>query len=525
MESDNSTKVLSRLITELNIPVSRRSIKQDLQRHPDFGSMLAFTDVLTNWQVNSAAYHIPFENIDQVPSPFIAYLSKKEFALVTHIDEKQARLSNERWNNKAMPINEFKRLYGGSILVAEKTDDSGEPDYQLERRKEIIEGLRLPFSLSAVFVLLIGLLFFHSAYINSFNLTIALITIFKTAGFAVSVLLLMQSVDTNNPLIQKLCGGDNSSDCNAILSSKAAKINDQLSWSEVGFFYFAGTWLIFLFNSSNLSIMQILAWFNLLCLPYTFYSIYYQWRVVKQWCIFCCSIQALLWLEFFALLPFLKYPVLLPNVKDLFNIIAGLMTPVLCWILLKPYLLKAQQLAPLKQQLQRFKYNPDLFKKLINEAAQYALLPNEYSIIMGNPASENVITMVSNPFCQPCAKAHKQLDEWLHTRANVKLQVIFMTQNAAWDEASKVAAHLMAIQSENKDLLQNAVNDWYEQKQKNYEAWASRYPLNEIPDAQQILQKQRDWYQLADVKHTPTIFINGRELPEVYHIGDLQHLV
>src|SRR5471030_1680876 len=135
------------------------------------------------------------------------------------------------------------------------------------------------------------------------------------------MLLLMQSIDANNPFIQKLCGEDNKN-CNAILSSKAAKINEFLSWSEVGFFYFAGTWLALLFNSAHIAMLQALAVLNIVALPYTFYSIHYQWRVAKQWCVFCCAVQALLWLEFFAFLPYLSQSLYNQDYKEWFCLLA-----------------------------------------------------------------------------------------------------------------------------------------------------------------------------------------------------------
>jgi len=150
-------------------------------------------------------------------------------------------------------------------------------------------------------------LVFHTTYFTNLSWQIILLTLFKTAGLITSILLLIQSIDSNNPLVQVLCQGGGKTDCNAILSSKAAKvpipiaIGIELTWSEVGFFYFAGTWLLLLFGGGSPAIWQALALLNFISLPYTVYSIYYQARVAKQWCVLCCTVQALLWLEFFSL--------------------------------------------------------------------------------------------------------------------------------------------------------------------------------------------------------------------------------
>jgi len=340
------------------------------------------------------------------------------------------------------------------------------------------------------------------------------------------MLLLMQSLDTNNPLIQKICGGDSTKDCYAILSSKAAKLNDQLSWSEVGFFYFAGTWLVLLFNSSHSDLMQILAVLNIISLPYTFYSIYYQWRLAKQWCVFCCTVQAILWLEFFAFLPSLMRGIQVPTLIELSSVMMGMAIPILAWMLVKPYLLQAQQIAPLKKELRKFKYNTELFEKMMNDEVKYTLPDEEHSLIIGNCEAEQVITMVSNPYCQPCAKAHKALDELLTHRSDIKLQVVFSTHNNKSDKNTEVAAHLMSLQATQNDVsLKKALNDWYEQKHKNYEAWAKEHPKTTDFYAAEALVIQKEWCKLTEITGTPTLFLNGRRLPKSYQIEDLKYFI
>jgi len=451
-------------------------------------------------------------------------MSKKEFGLVTHLDENKAIVSTHKWKNKVLPIDEFKKLYSGSILLAEKQDRSGEADYAAKLRHERVNDLRLPVFFTGTAILLLAFLFLHTSFINNLNLPVALLALFKTAGLATAILLLVQSIDANNPLIQKLCGDDNKN-CSAILSSKAAKVVEELSWSETGFFYFAGTWLVLIFSNGHTALIQALAVLNVISLPYTFYSVYYQWRVAKQWCIFCCTIQALLWLEFFAFIPSLLLPLQLPYLGEWGSLITGLTAPVLLWIIFKPFLLQSKQLKPLKQQLRAFKYNTDLFKKLLNEEVQYALPKEEDSLIIGNHEAEKIITMVANPYCQPCAKAHKAL-QWMDGRNDVKLQVIFSTSAKENDKKVIVASHLLAMQNTSDAItVKKAMHDWYEQKQKNYEDWAQNYPAEKNITAIGQLENQREWCKLAEISDTPTLFINGRRLPRAYQIEDLKYFI
>lgn len=43
-----------------------------------------------------------------------------------------------------------------------------------------------------------------------------------------------------------------------------------------------------------------LALCNLICLPFSFWSIWYQKFRAKAWCTLCLSVQAILWLLFFS---------------------------------------------------------------------------------------------------------------------------------------------------------------------------------------------------------------------------------
>ncbi len=527
MKADNITAVLNILVKNLNIPVTRQSISDELQKHPDHSSLLAISDLLNNWHVPNAAYELSYDELvsAEVPTPFIAYFSRKEFAVIHQLDDRGATVSNERWNHHNLTTDDFKRLYSGSVLVAEKEDTSGETDYAKKQTKQTLEDARIPFVVISSLIILFTFLLLQSGYLASFNWQIGLLTLFKTAGLTTAVLLLVQSIDTNNPLIQKLCGGDNNKNCNAILSSKAAKITDSLSWSEVGLFYFAGTWLVLLFNSGHTPIIQMLAILNVLSLPYTVYSIYHQWRVAKQWCVLCCTVQGLLWLEFFAFLPALTQPIQLPAMREWASIIMGMAIPVIAWVFIKPYLLLSKQITPLKNQLRTFKYNSELFQKLLNEGVKYSLPAEEHSLVVGNREAENIITMVSNPFCQPCAKAHKGL-EWLNERSDVKLQVIFSTANDENDPKTQVATHLLSLQQNRDDKsLKKALDDWYDQKQKNYDAWAKEHPLAEKTNSSEALQVNQAWCKMTEIKGTPTLFINGRKLPQNYQPEDLKYFI
>lgn len=522
----NSLSVIQYLLKYLKIKITKTSLVKELQKHPNDLSLLAISDTLSHWHIANAAYRIGIYNLPALPLPFIAHVSSNggEFVLIEKIGDHFVTVSNEHFKNYQIDKVQFEKEYTGNVLVAEASPEAGEKDYKKKREEEIISDLRLPFILSGIVIV-----FLLTAWTHTFTIIaptwreITLIMI-KICGVITSILLLIHSVDDHNPFIQRLCTGGRGSNCNSILSSKAAKITSFLSWSEVGFFYFTGSLLSFLFEGNN--VIPSLAVINLLCLPYTIYSIWYQFFVVKQWCPLCCTVQALLWLEFLILSPYLYSDIFFLSSLTTILVI-GFSLPVLSWSLLKPWIMKSRETQSIKQQLKRFKYNIELFRKLLLDQPRQEVPDAANSVMLGNPDAEKVITVVSNPYCQPCSKAHIALEQCLDGRQDVKLQIVFSTSNEEKDRTTKVVAHIMTLfKQHDMNRAKKALDDWYSQKQKDYEGWAKTYPIGvEAEEVKNSLAIQKEWCKKAEVRGTPTIFINGYRLPDLYLPEDVRYFI
>lgn len=338
----------------------------------------------------------------------------------------------------------------------------------------------------------------------------------------ISLLLLAHSINANNPFVQNLCSLGNKNNCNAILKSPQAKVTDWLNWSEVGFFYYAGSFLALLLNPTSI---HLLAWMNIFCLLFTFWSISYQYKT-KNWCVLCCGIQVLLWVEFLGFITTPNaYKFVFENSSLLFTAIL-FMIPVVVWANIKPILWKAEQVKPLAQQLKKFKYNSNLFTQLLTNQARFSVTDDLMPITLGNPEASTIITMVSNLFCGPCAKAHQTIEQWLKNRDDLQLKIIFTTANHDDDKRTKVARHLSALSlSEDAEKIETALNDWYNQSEIKYDTWAEKYPVTIPIDTQKITERQKEWCELTEITETPTILINGYKLPEPYQLDDIKYLL
>ncbi|QDW24354.1 hypothetical protein FFJ24_005750 [Pedobacter sp. KBS0701] len=517
----NSETVLSSLLKRLKVNVTPSTSKECLNKHPNFPSLLAISDCLNEWGINNEAYQVDKTSYaaDILPIPFIAHLpvNKGRFILISKIENGYIHYTDEKNKHSRFEEQEFLKLWDGVILSAEVQTESGENKYKQVLLQNTLRRLLFPVATIVFFILLGSIM--SSQELNWLHLLLIFI---KLGGVAVSVLLLIHSINANNPLVQNLCGLAGKNDCNTILKSKASKITDWLSWSEVGFFYFAGTLLLIITVSSSL---VILAWLNLLALPYTVYSFSYQFRN-RNWCTLCCMVQILLITEAlcFAISPIKYFDF---SIEDLMltNVFLCFALPIIIWAFLKPFFLQAAQVLPLKQQLKKFKFNSDLFKQALKNQPRYAVDNDLMPIVLGNPDAETIITMVSNPYCGPCGNAHQTLSEWMKTRKDLQFKFLFTTADDDDDARTQVARHATALsQLRDKSIVENALEDWYHPSTK-YEDWILKYPVDLNKTVEDATARQKKWCELAEIEFTPTILINGFKLPDPYRLEDIKYLI
>jgi protein-disulfide isomerase/predicted double-glycine peptidase/uncharacterized membrane protein len=525
----NTDTIVKKLLQYLTININSETISEELEKHPDYPSLLAISDVLNNFNIDNSAYSIEFSSLKDVPCPFIAHTSPdNEFVLINSVAGDHVTLWDDKRNDYKLAILDFGKIFTGIVLTVEK--DADLKRYNNNKAwTDILSPFRATFAIICLLAAFVAVIIFNTGYFANLSWPLLSLTLFKTLGLAASALLLVQSIDRNNTLVQKLCGvKNNKTGCSGILSSNAATVFKGLTWSEVGFFYFAGTWFALLFGGGSLATLKVVALLNIISLPYTFYSVYYQARIARQWCVLCCSVQAVLWLEFIslALVPGIIEKHIQINMGGGVTLFTCLLFPIFLWMLLKPVFLKAQQLSAHKQQLRNFKYNVDLFNHLLTAQPKF-VLPEEYwSILLGNTEANNVLTMVSNPYCDPCAKTHSILDEWLSNRDDLQVRIVFAVSNFEGDDATAVARHFMMLNKlHDKTVVKEALNDWYAQKRKNYSTWKKDYEVELKNHEFNQVEKQKAWCQLAEITSTPTVLVNGYRLPNPYQIADLKYML
>lgn len=234
-------KATIQYLKQLKVKVNRATVNETLQNHPDWPTLLCISDSLNKWNIPNAAGKMYVNKIDELPTPFIAYINNREtpLAVITSMTDTTVWGYQKKYHKPvAEPKEDFLKKWKGVFLIAEQKENSGEPHYQTNRRKAFLNSL-LP--LAALALLIILSLLFINRVIGSINVGSAfsiagiyLQYFVLLAGVFVTSLLLWYEIDKSNPLLQKVCTGIAKGNCNAILSGKQAKVFNGV----ICFYYF-----------------------------------------------------------------------------------------------------------------------------------------------------------------------------------------------------------------------------------------------------------------------------------------------
>lgn len=520
--NERPIEVIRLLINHLKITVTNTSLREKLKKHPDYPSLLSISDTLDSLHIQNAALKLQPEQFKELEAPFIAHLHSNdgEFVLVTSLNKDYVSFSDGSDKENKVAYNDFYYLWSGIVLIVEATEQSGEKDYLQKRKQEILNSLRVPTTILIISIL--ALVCILQKGFTNWSEYVFILT--KFSGLTISIFLLIVQLGIVNTFVNNFCEIGKKGKCNNVLNSSSSKLFSWLSWSEIGLLYFSGSLLAILMLPVNHWFLLKIS--NMLALPYTIWSVYYQARVIKSWCVLCLVTQILLWVEFIVNYPFTFDKGLVIN--EIVVFIQAFSIPAVIWIFIKPLIIQAKKLDTTLQALQKFKNNPLLFQASLANQKEVSLpsISGIQPIHLGNPGANNTILMVSNPFCKPCAKAHEDLEKIIKDNPHIKVEIVVLTCGDTDGKRLDVAQHLLALQASSNKTA-NALVDWYAEGINNIESWKKKYPITEV-EPQYFIEMAKahcDWCFFANITATPTFFINGFEKPSIYELSDIVQLL
>ncbi|RZJ77469.1 MAG: hypothetical protein EOO47_16725 [Flavobacterium sp.] len=500
--------------------ISNPTIQRFLDLHPNDLSILAIKDCLSEFDIESMVIKANKDKLlDTQAFPFIAHLEYPSisFVTVTNIADGLVVYIDGEGKEISTKLANFIKRWDGIKLIPTSVKTGDEPSYNIKNLVDWLSRLKL----FGILILLLGYCSYSFVGITT-NTAFVLVVICLFLGLTIGVFLLATSINSIR-FLENICTFKDNFDCNSLLKSDAGRVNEWLSWSEVGFFYFSGSLLALMIDPSSI---KYLFWLNLMSLPYTFYSIGYQY-VKRQWCILCCSFQLALWMQFLGLLNYFSFvPPIGLNASTVIVLFLSFATVSIGWLCIREYLYNAELLPKSQKKLKTFKYDQNVFNYLVRKGTMFVMDEALTPIVLGNLNAKNVITIVSNPYCQPCSKAHKELEDLLERKENLQVRIVFYTGKKEGSNAHKISSHILSLWRNDDINKYEAISGWYGDKDKDLDRFINDYPLKfSDNEASNFLKLQAGWCENVGIVETPTIFLNGYILPNLYDLPELKFLI
>ena len=471
--------------------------------------------MLTTYGVENAGFRVEQKaDILSATPPLIAQAGG-EFVVVDTIDSEQTRYL---WNGKSVSVStdEFFKIWSGIVLMAQPNAQSVEPDYLRHKHKEnIYKGKKI----IAIITLAIFFLTIFTATKVYANTGLLLLLLLSMAGIYVSYLLFLKHLHVRGGYGDKICLLFKQADCNNILESDATSLFGIISWSEIGLGYFISNTVIILFFSHMIT---WLAFINIFTLPYSFWSIWYQGAKANQWCPLCQMVQALLWLVFFVNLSvgFIRLPAF--ELLPVAIVACVYLIPVLIIHLLAPLITNKKRLVEITQEMNSIKANEKVFVTLLQEQPRYEVSTDYSHILLGAASANLLITVLTNPHCNPCANMHKRIEKLLKKQPNIQMQYIFSSFSRELEISARylIAVYLQKSAKEREHIY----SEWFAKGKLNKEAFFEIYPVDmDDADVSSEFIRHQSWLKVSQLRTTPTILVNGYKLPDNYKIENMKY--
>ncbi|MGG8497137.1 vitamin K epoxide reductase family protein [Tenacibaculum sp. TC6] len=511
----NSLNLLvEQLLRKNQIPFDKEELRFQIESHPSYPSLHAITGVLDHFNIENVAADVPVnkETIEQLPECYLVQIKgdKGQSLVVVQKKDTDYIIYNSEGKKKKITESEFLSLFTGIIVAVEKTDSVSSPTKSKATKTARYVGA----------IILTGLVTFLTLK-NSNSVSNVLHLALSFLGLLISAAIVKQELGLHTSIGDAFCSGvDDKKDCDAVLTSKGAELIRGYKLSDFSILYFSIlATLTFVQISSPLLSYAI----SLVAIPITIYSIYYQYAVVKKWCMLCLSIVGVLWLQ--AAIPLVTgivVPELTLNNLMIFGLIS--ITSWLGWSYIKPLMKEVTDLRKDKVEATKFKRNFALFEGMLNKAPFVdTTITSKEEIVLGNKQANLELVIVTNPFCGHCKPVHKQVEEILNKyNDKVKIKIRFnINPDDRESNTVKITSKLLEIYKERGEATcLVAMNEIYEEG--NSAIWLKNWgECKDVDTFVDELKIEKEWCKNNGINFTPEILINGKSFPKEYNRTDL----
>lgn len=508
--------ILEYFLDEIEVPYTKSFADKLYNEHPHKYNMYGLKKMLDVYGVKTLGVRIDSKDLLSLNYPCILH-TYGDFVIGLDCGADTITFLQ---NAKRITISHdaFKQTWTGNALVVEETTEADEPEYYNHRKEEILANAKV-YSIPIMLILssIIGMV----AHIQEMELFSIIGLILNIVGIFVCAMLMQKQLMGESRYGDRVCNLFNHADCNSILDGPKAKIFG-ISWSEVGMGYFTASILLITLYPESVGTVSIINW---IAMFYGVWSIYYQWRIAKSWCVLCVISQIIIWLiGIIAIISFISTPLTF----NVFSSLLSCMAYAICIMEVHHYTIDytaEKERIRAVQKYRTLKANSKVASALIENGEYYETSLEDSSILFGNTEAKMRVTILSNPHCNPCARMHKHVENLLRLSGDeICIQYIFSSFSEKLEDSCRYLIYCYFKYERNESLPKFAL--WYSKENSDYERIInnndSRIHTRIIEEE---MEKHRKWRIRTSLTETPTILINGHKLPDEYEIEDLAMIV
>ena len=512
--------IFEQFLDAIEVPYTRLFAERLYNEHPHRNNMYGLKKMLDVYGVNTVGVRIESKDLSTLNFPCILH-THGDFAIgLDCTDEKITYMLHGKKTEVEHDV--FKQTWTGNALVVSETTDAVEPDLKKHEREEILSKAKL-YSIPALLVLafIVGLADNVTTGSPSFFYVPELLL--NIMGIAVCAMLMQKQLFNESKYGDRVCSLFHHADCNSVLDGPKAKVFG-ISWSEIGQGFFIANTLLMAILPEHFFFIAVINWFAMV---YGVWSIYYQWKVAKNWCVLCVLVQVIIWL-----FGILSICICMSKAETLsFSIVGGCYVSIAYLVGIMAVHHFASSYSAEKERInavQRYralKANTAVAKALIEKQDYYETTLDDSYVLFGNRDAKMRITILSNPHCNPCARMHERVDKLLDSCGDdICVQYIFSSFNEQLEDSSRYLIYCYDIND--IQASRKAFTKWFKGEKANHEDITRKYSVQiHNEKVEEELTKHKEWRQRTKLMATPTILVNGFELPAEYEIEDLTMIV
>ncbi|MBY0435902.1 MAG: hypothetical protein K2U26_17555 [Cyclobacteriaceae bacterium] len=528
---ENGIVTLQNLVELLDINVSKTSISHS-EFHNDYPSLNYLEESLNEWNVDTMSVKIDSGQLQQIPLPAVAHFNKNNqtyFVVVKSISINSIDYVDPQKGLMTESIAEFEQKWTGVAMLVSKNEKSGERNFDSLHKEERFQVIRNGFLCVLMIFSLVSVILLEGTLITNYFLEWFPLLVTLISGLLVCILLFFKRKSSSSGWIEKLCeskGFNGKLSCNDVLNSAGANLFGTLNLSDVAIVYFVGKILAFhilLLTDKPELLISLFAILSLISVPITIFSVIYQAKVIKVFCLLCMATVLILWIEIVFLYPKLTFPI--SNAWDFKSVVFAMISfavPIFCLIINQSYFVSKREVNIVKAQLNSIKRSPLVLQQMLAECKSISeKLDLEDEIILGNKFGCVSIVALLNPYCESCGKTFNDLKKLVNDFEHIVVVIRFSVLNPVVRHFAYLI--VSSFFSEGNTKVLESLDDWFRQKNRNIADWhksLSGFEHLDLKSVESKISLWGSWETNYGINRAPTIFIDGYQKPNLLSLLD-----